>query len=62
MEVSSESDSEIDEEDQKRIDEEMHKRQQKKNMRTSVSAEVYGIHNVKKPFLSRVIQKTKDQI
>ena len=63
MEVSSESDSDIDEEEQKRIDEEMHKRQQKKkNMRTSVSAEVYGIHNVKKPFVPRVIPKTDDQI
>ncbi len=63
MEVSSESDSEVDEEEQKRIDEEMRKRQQKKKgMRTSVSAEVYGIHNVKKPFVPRVIPKTDDQI
>ena len=63
MEVSSESDSEVDEEEQKRIDEEMRKKQQKKkNMRTSVSAEVYGIHNVKKPFVPRVIKKTPEQI
>ena len=63
MEVSSESDSEVDEEEQKRIDEEMRKRQQKKKgMRTSVSAEVYGIHNVKKPYVPRVIPKTSDQI
>ena len=63
MEVSSESDSEVDEEEQKRIDEEMKKRQQKKKgMRTSVSAEVYGIHNVKKPFVPRVIPKTNEQI
>ena len=63
MEVSSESDSEVDEEEQKRIDEEMRKRQQKKKgMRTSVSAEVYGIHNVKKPFVPRVIPKTNEQI
>ena len=63
MEVSSESDSEIDEEEQKRIDEEMKARQQKKKgMRTSVSAEVYGIHNVKKPFVPRVIPKTNEQI
>ena len=63
MEVSSESDSEVDEEEQKRIDEEMRKKQQKKKgMRTSVSAEVYGIHNVKKPFVPRVIKKTPEQI
>ena len=63
MEVSSESDSEVDEEEQKRIDEEMRKRQQKKKgMRTSVSAEVYGIHNIKKPYIPRVIKKTPEQI
>ena len=62
MEVSSDSDSELDEEEQKRIDEEMRKRQQKKKgMRTSVSAEVYGIHNVKKPYVPRVIPKTNEQ-
>ena len=63
MEVSSESSSEVDEEEQKRIDEEMRKRQQKKKVgRTSVSAEVYGIHNVKKPYIPRVIPKTNEQI
>ena len=63
MEVSSESDSQVDPEEQKRIDEEMRKRQKKKKgMRTSVSAEVYGIHNVKKPFVPRVIPKSKEQI
>ena len=31
-------------------------------MRTSVSAEVYGIHNIKKPYVPRVIPKTADQI
>ena len=62
MEVSSESDSQVDPEEQKRIDEEMRKRQKKKKgMRTSVSAEVYGIHNVKKPFVPRVIPKSKEQ-
>ena len=62
MEVSSDSDSELDEEEQKRIDEEMRKRQQKKKgMRTSVSAEVYGVHNVKKPYVPRVIPKTNEQ-
>ena len=62
MEVSSESDSEVDEEEQKKIDEEMRKRQQKKKgMRTSVSAEVYGIHNIKKPYVPRVIPKTDEQ-
>ena len=62
MEVSSESDSEVDEEEQKKIDEEMRKRQQKKKgMRTSVSAEVYGIHNIKKPYVPRVIPKTEEQ-
>ena len=63
MEVSSESDSEVDEEEQRRIDEEMRKRQQKKKgMRASVSAEVYGMYNVKKPYVPRVIPKTSDQI
>ena len=63
MEVSSESDSEVDEEEQRRIDEEMRKRQQKKKgMRASVSAEVYDMHNVKKPYVPRVIPKTSDQI
>ena len=62
MEVSSESDSDVDDEEQKKIDEEMRKRQQKKKgMRTSVSAEVYGIHNIKKPFVPRVIPKTEEQ-
>ena len=63
MEVSSESDSDVDSEEQKKIDEELKKRQQKKkNFRVSVSAEVYGIHNVKKPFVPRVIPKTTNQI
>ena len=62
MEVSSESDSDVDPEEQKKIDEEMRKRQEKKKgMRTSVSAEVYGIHNVKKPYVPRVIPKTEEQ-
>lgn len=38
------------------------RQQKKKGMRTSVSAEVYGIHNVKKPFVPRVIPKTNEQI
>ena len=62
MEVSSESDSNVSPEEQKKIDEEMKKRQQKKKgFRTSVSAEVYGIHNKKKPFVPRVIPKTNEQ-
>ena len=62
MEVSSGSESEVDEEEQKKIDEEMRKRQKKKKgMRQSVSAEVYGIHNVKKPYVPRVIPKTEEQ-
>ena len=61
MEVSS-SDSDVDEEEQKKIDEELKKRQeQKKNFRVSVSAEAYGIHNVKKPYIPRVIPKTDKQ-
>lgn len=41
----------------------MKKRQaKKKGNRTSVSAEVYGIHNVKKPYVPRVIPKTEQQI
>ena len=63
MEVSSESDSIVDEEEQKKFEEKLKKKQQnKKMMRTSVSAEVYGIHNVKKPFIPRVIPKTNEQI
>ena len=62
MEVSSESDSNVSPEEQKKIDEEMKKRQQKKKgFRTSVSAEVYGIHNKKKPYVPRVIPKTNEQ-
>ena len=54
--------SKKEEEEQKKIDEEMRKRQQKKKgMRTSVSAEVYGIHNIKKPYVPRVIPKTDEQ-
>ena len=34
----------------------------KKNFRVSVSAEVYGIHNIKKPYVPRVIPKNEDQI
>ena len=61
MEVSS-SDSEVDSEEQKRIDEELKKRQEhKKNFRVSVSAEAYGIHNVKKPYVPRVVPKTEEQ-
>ena len=63
MEVSSESEEDISPEEQKRIDEEMKKRQnKKKGNRTSVRAEVYGIHNIKKPFVPRVIPKTEEQI
>ena len=63
MEVSSEEDDDISPEEQKKIDEEMKKRQaKKKGNRTSVSAEVYGIHNVKKPYVPRVIPKTEEQI
>jgi cAMP-dependent protein kinase regulator len=63
MEVSSESDEDITPEEQKRIDEEMKKRQiKKKGNRTSVSAEVYGIHNIKKPYVPRVIPKNEEQI
>ena len=63
MEVSSESDDDISPEEQKKIDEEMKKRQtKKKGNRTSVSAEVYGIHNIKKPYVPRVIPKTTEQI
>ena len=62
MEVSSESESNISPEEQKKIGEEMKKRQQKKRVfRQSVSAEVYGIHNKKKPFVPRVIPKTNEQ-
>ena len=62
MEVSSESDSDVDPEEQKKIDEEMRKRQEKKKgMRTSVSAEVYGIHNVKNHMYLELYQKQKNK-
>ena len=61
MEVSS-SDSEVDSEEQRKIDAELKKRQEhKKNFRVSVSAEAYGIHNVKKPYVPRVISKSEEQ-
>jgi len=62
MEVSSESEESISPEEQKKIDEEMKKKQQKKKgFRTSVSAEVYGIHNKKKAYVPRVIPKSNEQ-
>ena len=62
MVVSSESEPEVNAEEQKKIDEELKKRsQKKKNFRVSVSAEVYGFHNIKKPFIPRVIPKTEEQ-
>lgn len=62
MELSSQ-DEEVDEEEQARIDEEMKKKQQKKKpCRTSVSAEVYGIHNKKEDFVPRVFEKTEEQL
>ena len=63
MEVSSESENDISPEEQKKIDEEMAKRKKKKGgFRVSVSAEAYGVHNIKKPFVPRVIPKSEDQI
>ena len=61
MQVSSDE-SEEDSEEQRKFDEELKKRQQNKTSRTSVSAEAYGVHNVKKPFIPRVIPKTEEQI
>ena len=62
MEVTSESE-ELSPEEQQRIDEELKKKQQKKKFnRLSISAEAYGIHNVKKPYVPRVIPKNDDQI
>ena len=64
MEVSSESDDQINEEEQKKFDEELklkQKQRTKKSIRASVSAEVYGIHNIKKPYIPRVIPKTDEQ-
>ena len=62
MVVSSSSDSEVDSEEQRKIDEDLKRRQeQKKTFRVSVSAEAYGIHNVKKPYVPRVIPKTEEQ-
>ena len=58
---SSES-SEEDEEEKKKIEEEIQKKAKKKRAcRTSVSAEVYGIHNVKTEYKPRQIEKTEEQ-
>lgn len=38
------------------------KKGQVKNHRSSVSAEVYGLHNEKQEFVAKVIEKTPDQI
>ena len=63
MEVSSQSEEEISPEEQRKIDEAIRQRQmKKKGFRQSVSAEAYGIHNKKKPFVPRVIKKTDEQI
>jgi hypothetical protein len=60
MEVSSEDEDDISPEEQKKIDEEMKKRQaKKKGNRTSVSAEVYGIHNVKKTICTKSNTKNR---
>ena len=62
MEVSSESEEDLRPKKKKKIDEEMKKRQKKKKgMRQSVSAEVYGTHNVKKEYVPRVIPKSDEQ-
>ena len=63
MEITSESEEELSPEEQKKYDEELKKKQQKKKFnRLSISAEAYGIHNVKKPYVPRVIPKNDDQI
>jgi cAMP-dependent protein kinase regulator len=54
--------SEENEEEKKKIEEEIQKKAKKKRgCRTSVSAEVYGIHNVKEIYKPRQIEKTEEQ-
>ena len=63
MELVSSESEEISPEEQKKIDEELNKKKAKKTgNRLSISAEAYGIHNVKKPYVPRVIPKNEDQI
>ena len=63
MEVLTSESEELSPEEQKKYDEELKRKQQRKNgNRLSISAEAYGIHNVKKPYVPRVIPKNEDQI
>ena len=63
MEVVSSESEEISPEEQAKIDEELKKKQGKKKFnRLSISAEAYGVHNVKKPYVPRVIPKNEEQI
>ena len=63
MEVVTSESEELSPEEQKKYDEELKKKTAKKNgNRLSISAEAYGIHNIKKPYVPRVIPKTEDQI
>ena len=63
MEVVSSESEELSPEEQAKIDEELKRKQGKKKFnRLSISAEAYGIHNVKKPYVPRVIPKNEEQI
>ena len=63
MEVVTSESEELSPEEQKKIDEELKKKAGKKKInRLSISAEAYGIHNVKKPYVPRVIPKNEEQI
>ena len=63
MEVVSSESEELSPEEQKKYDEELKRKKARKNgNRLSISAEAYGIHNIKKPYVPRVIPKNEDQI
>jgi cAMP-dependent protein kinase regulator len=63
MEVVSSESEELSPEEQKKYDEELKRKAARKNgNRLSISAEAYGIHNIKKPYVPRVIPKNEDQI
>ena len=62
MLVPSDKEEEISPDDQKKIDENIKKRQQKKKeMRDTISAEVYGDMNKAKNFVPREYEKTNEQ-
>jgi hypothetical protein len=64
MRVSSSEEETDDKEEQDKIDDLIRTRQsltQNRKQRSSVSAEVYGLYNIKKEFVPKVIAKSDDQ-